>query len=60
MPEAGLNPIASLVVSYRQVIFFGINPDLSILSVTTLITVVVLLVGVIIFRRLSPHFADEL
>jgi ABC-type polysaccharide/polyol phosphate export permease len=55
-----LNPMASLVTHYRQVIYAGRMPDLTLLGITTLEALAVLVVGALIFRRLSPHFIDEL
>jgi ABC-2 type transport system permease protein len=55
-----LNPMASLVTAYRQAIYFGGPPDLDLLAITAAEAVVVMLVGALLFRRLSPNFSDEL
>lgn len=55
-----VNPMAGLVTLYRQIIYFGQNPDLSLLAVTALEALAALLIGLATFRRLSPHFVDEL
>ncbi len=55
-----VNPMASLVTLYRQIIYFGQPPDLGGLAVTAVEAGAALLIGLAIFRRASPHFVDEL
>lgn len=55
-----LNPMASLITAYRQVIYYGQPPDLGALSPTLLTVAVVAGLGLVIFQWLSPYFADEL
>lgn len=55
-----LNPMAGLVTLYRRIIYFGQSPDLSLLAVTAVEALAALFLGLALFRRLSPHFADEL
>ena len=55
-----LNPMASLVTHYRQIIYSGATPDLNLLGITTVEALIALGVGALLFRRLSPHFVDEL
>jgi ABC-type polysaccharide/polyol phosphate export permease len=52
--------MASLVTAYRQAIYFGGPPDLNMLAITAAEAMAVLLVGALLFRRLSPNFSDEL
>src|SRR5678816_1215455 len=52
-----LNPMASLVTAYRQILYSGAMPDLTLLGVTALQAALVLVVGALVFRRLSPSFA---
>ena len=54
-----LNPMAGLVVAYRDILYFGRGPDLPVLAVVTAISVVALVIGSFTFRRLSPAFAEE-
>jgi ABC-type polysaccharide/polyol phosphate export permease len=54
------NPMASLVTLYRQIIYFGQAPNLAGLGITALEALLALLVGLLIFRRTSPHFVDEI
>ena len=54
-----LNPMAGLVVAFRHVLYYGNSPDPVLLAVTALEAVLLLLVGALVFRRLSPAFAEE-
>jgi lipopolysaccharide transport system permease protein len=54
-----LNPVASLVSAYRHILFTGDAPNLTLLGVTALQAALVFLVGALVFRRLSPSFAEE-
>jgi len=54
-----LNPLAALIVSYRHVFYYGDIPNLSLMAVTAAEAGLMLLVGSIVFRRLSPAFAEE-
>jgi len=55
-----LNPMASLVAGYRHVLYQGDLPDPALLGVTALQAALVLLVGAVVFQRLSPKFAEEI
>jgi ABC-type polysaccharide/polyol phosphate export permease len=54
------NPMASLVSAYRAVIHAGATPDPGQLTATAVIAAAILILGWIVFRWLSPAFADEL
>jgi lipopolysaccharide transport system permease protein len=54
-----LNPMAGLVVAYRHVLYSGDMPQLPLLGVTAVEAVVILLFGALVFKRLSPTFAEE-
>ncbi|HET9681729.1 MAG TPA: ABC transporter permease [Candidatus Limnocylindrales bacterium] len=55
-----LNPFAGLFESYRNVIYYGRAPAWDLLGLVLLEAVVLLLVGVLVFRRLEPAFAKVL
>jgi lipopolysaccharide transport system permease protein len=55
-----LNPMASLVTATRDILYYGHAPDLAVLAVTVLEAALALLVGALVFRRLSPSFAEEI
>ncbi len=54
-----LNPVASLVGAYRHILYAGDAPNLMLLGVTALQALLALAVGALVFRRLSPSFAEE-
>ncbi len=53
-----LNPMASIVSSYRRVLLEGQHPDLASLAVTFVSVMVVLAIGYFSFKRLEESFAD--
>jgi lipopolysaccharide transport system permease protein len=55
-----VNPMASLVTNYRHILYSGEQPDLPLLAITAAQAAVILLVGLVVFRRLSPAFAEEI
>jgi ABC-type polysaccharide/polyol phosphate export permease len=54
-----LNPMASLVAAYRDVLYHGrlVGPDF--LARTAVTSLVVLLIGYIVFFKFSPRFGEE-
>jgi lipopolysaccharide transport system permease protein len=55
-----LNPLAVIVTLYREALLGGVMPPLGSLTPLVVATVVSLVVGVAVFRRLKPVFADEI
>jgi len=53
-----LNPMATLIESYRRVVFFNQPPDWFYLGITTGITTVVAMVSYQYFKRAERMFAD--
>lgn len=63
-PEVGrwvrrLNPMASLVNIYQDLMYWGRPTDLDFVLRTVATVVVVFLVGYLVFRRFSPRFGEE-
>ncbi len=54
-----LNPLAGLIDAYRHVLYTGDMPHLLLLAVTAAESILILIIGAIVFRRLSPAFAEE-
>jgi ABC-type polysaccharide/polyol phosphate export permease len=54
-----LNPMASLVAAYRDILYHGrlVGPDF--LARTAVTSLVILLVGYMAFYRFSPRFGEE-
>jgi ABC-type polysaccharide/polyol phosphate export permease len=53
-----VNPMAGLVTAYRAVLYTGEMPDLAVLGIVALEAVLVFVAGALVFRRLSPAFAE--
>lgn len=56
----GYNPMVSVINSFRDILLYGQSPDWASLTYAFLIGVIVLLVGIIIFRKFEKTFAEEL
>jgi lipopolysaccharide transport system permease protein len=55
-----LNPMASIIASYRDALYFGVQPALDFFARSTVTAVVILVLGYVVFHRFSPSFAEEL
>lgn len=54
-----LNPMARIISAYRDVFYFKTTPSLLSLGVVGLISIVVLILGYLIFNKLQKGFAEE-
>lgn len=54
-----LNPMASLVAAYRDVLYFGRLVGLDFLARTAVTSFVVLVIGYAVFLKFSPQFGEE-
>jgi len=54
-----LNPMASLISAYRDILYFGRNIDLAFLSRTVVTALVFLAIGYWVFARYSKVFGEE-
>ena len=55
-----LNPMDSIVASYRDTLYWGAQPALDFFVRSTLTAIVILVLGYALFHRFSPSFAEEL
>jgi ABC-type polysaccharide/polyol phosphate export permease len=55
-----LNPMASIIASYRDVLYWGARPGIDFFLRTAVTTLFFLIVGYLIFLRFSPVFGEEL
>ena len=55
-----LNPMAGLLEMQRDVLLRGVLPEATQVAASTLTAVVIGALGYAVYRRASPHFADEL
>jgi lipopolysaccharide transport system permease protein len=54
-----LNPLASAVTAYRQILLEGKFPDTSLLVSLAVVSVVVLSLSWLVFSKLQKGFAEE-
>ena len=54
-----LNPMASIIASYRDLLYWGAPTGLDFLLRTAVTVLVVLVVGYLVFLRYSPRFGEE-
>ncbi len=55
-----LNPMASIIASYRDTLYWGWQPALDFFIRSTGTAVIILVIGYVIFHRFSAYFAEEL
>lgn len=55
-----VNPMTSVIVAYRDVLYYSKVPDLSTLLIALGFGVLILLLGCLVFSKLKKHFAEEL
>jgi len=54
-----LNPMASIIASYQDILYWGAPTGWNFLLRTALTSLVILIVGYLIFLRYSPRFGEE-
>jgi len=54
-----LNPMASIIASYRDLLYRGAPTGLDFLLRTAVTALIVLILGYLIFLRYSPRFGEE-
>jgi ABC-type polysaccharide/polyol phosphate export permease len=54
-----LNPMASIIAAYRDMLYWGTLPGLDFLLRTALTAVTVLVIGYLFFLHYSPRFSEE-
>lgn len=55
-----LNPMTSITVSYRDILYYGRIPEVNTLLNATFLGVIVLIIGKVSFSKLQRGFAEEL
>lgn len=58
MPFYMLNPMVSIIDSYRKVILNGVSPDLKYLFISFIISTVVFIFAYVLFKKAEGNFAD--
>lgn len=55
-----LNPMTTIIESYRNIFYYQQAPDLMMLGIVFLVSIGILLLGFLIFKKLEKGFAEEL
>ena len=55
-----LNPMATIIESYRAVFFHHVTPNMTLLGIVGIVSVLVFFLGIFVFRKLEKGFAEEL
>ena len=55
-----LNPMTSVIVAYRDVLYYAKIPDLSTLAAAFVFGIISLILGELVFSRLKKRFAEVL
>lgn len=55
-----LNPMTSIIVAYRDILYYGRVPDIQTLLYALILGLIVLILGIITFEKLKKNFAEEL
>lgn len=55
-----MNPMTSIIMAYRDVLYYGCFPEVATLAIPFVISACVLAVGAVVFRILQRGFAEEL
>ncbi len=53
------NPLATIINSYRDILYHQTLPDLKMLALVLITGLVILLIGIQVFRKLERRFAEE-
>jgi lipopolysaccharide transport system permease protein len=58
IPLFNLNPMTSIIVAYRDILYYGKVPNISTLLSAVLFGVIVMFLGIIVFSKLKRRFAE--
>ena len=60
LPLYNINPMTSIIVAYRDILYYQRVPRLSTLTNAVVFGLFILIIGFVLFSRLKKHFAEEL
>ena len=55
-----LNPVAQIIITSRDCILYSITPHPLSLAYATLTSLIILVIGCVLFQKLEPRFAEEM
>jgi lipopolysaccharide transport system permease protein len=53
-----LNPLVGVVENFRRVVILGLGPDMHLLTISTIASLLVLLIGYVYFKNREATMAD--
>lgn len=59
-PAFYANPMTSVILAYRDILYYGKVPEMQHLLMAFGFALVLLIVGILVFKKLKLHFAEEL
>ena len=60
LPLLSLNPMTFVIVSYREILYYGRVPEVKTLMGAVIFGVLILFLGIKVFGKMQRHFAEEL
>lgn len=60
LPIFMMNPMTSIIMAYRDVLYYGKYPEMQTLLMPFVLSMITLICGYVIFRKLQRRFAEEL
>lgn len=60
LPIFRINPMTPIIVAYRDILYYKTIPDLSTLTTAFVFSMVILIIGELVFCRLQKGFCEEL
>ena len=55
-----LNPMTQLINAYRDIFLYHTIPSFKALAIVLIVALVILVLGILIFKKLEKRFAEEL
>lgn len=55
-----LNPMTSIIIAYRDILYYKKIPDLSTLVLAIIMGIIVMIIGTVTFIKLKRHFVEEM
>lgn len=54
-----LNPVTTIMKSYRDIFLYHVMPDFSALGIVAIVSLLILVIGIIVFKKLEKGFAEQ-
>lgn len=54
-----VNPLSVIITGYRDALFYQVMPNLGSLFIILIVSILILLIGIAVFRKLEKGFAEE-